>query len=197
MRIKLPLYCLNFCLLFSLGLTSTQALSDEPFIGEVRWFAGNFAPRGWTECNGQLLQISQNTALFSLLGTTYGGDGRSTFGVPDLQGRAMVHEGIGPGLSNRRLGQKSGAETETLTVSQMPSHGHTLRADASRGDSVLPNDRILANTGRTRLYNPIADVSMKPESIANAGGSAPHNNMQPFVTLRCIIATQGLYPSRS
>lgn len=197
MRIKLQVYCLNLCLLFSLGLVSSTSYADEPFIGEVRWFAGNFAPRGWANCDGQLLAISQNTALFSLLGTTYGGDGRTTFGLPDLRGRAMVHEGRGPGLSDRRLGQRSGSETEVLTASQIPSHNHQLKANSSRGDSVLPNDRVLANTGRTRLYSAPGSDSMGVTSIASSGQGDAHENMQPFITLRCIIAIQGLYPSRS
>ncbi len=177
--------------------TSAVYAGDQPFIGEVQWFAGNFAPRGWVFCDGQLLQISQNVALFSLLGTTYGGDGRITFGLPDMRGRGMLHEGTGPGLSPHSLGQKAGNETETLYVTQQPSHGHILRADSSGGDSVLPNDRVISKVGRLRVFANSPDSDMGVSSIASTGGSQSHNNMQPCTTLNCIIALQGVFPSRN
>ena len=177
--------------------TSAVYAGDQPFIGEVQWFAGNFAPRGWAFCDGQLLQISQNVALFSLLGTTYGGDGRITFGLPDMRGRGMLHEGTGPGLSPHSLGQKAGNETETLNVTQQPTHGHTLRADSSGGDSVLPNDRVISKVGRLRVFADTPDSDMGVSSIASTGGSQSHNNMQPYTTLSCIIALQGVFPSRN
>ena len=196
MRNKIYLLCLHVCMLFSLG-ASTAVVYAEPFLGEVRWFAGNFAPRGWAFCDGQLLSISQNTALFSILGTTYGGDGRTTFGLPDVRGRVIIHQGTGPGLTNRRLGQKAGAESETLNNTQLPSHAHTLRADSSGGDSVLPNNRVVSKIGRLRTFADVPDSDMGATSIAGAGGSQSHNNMQPYTSLNCIIALQGVFPSRN
>jgi microcystin-dependent protein len=197
MRKNIYLLCLQACFLFSLSASTTVTYADEPFIGEMRWFAGNFAPQGWAFCSGQLLQISQNVALFSLLGTTYGGDGRITFGLPDMRGRGMLHAGTGPGLSPHRTGQKAGNETETLKVTQQPSHSHTLRADSSGGDSVLPNDRVISKVGRLRVFANSPDSDMGVSSIASTGGSQSHNNMQPYATLSCIIALQGVFPTRN
>ena len=197
MRKKIKLLCLQACLLLSLNTITSTSYADEPFVGEVRWFAGNFAPRGWAYCDGQILPIPGNEALFSLLGTTYGGDGRTTFGLPDMRGRAMVHQGSGPGLANRPLGQKSGSEAVALNSTQLPSHNHTLRADNSGGDSVLPETRVVSKVGRLRVYGGAIDTNMGASSIAEAGGSDPHNNMQPYKTLNCIIALTGRYPSRS
>jgi len=196
MRNKIYLLCMHVCMLLSLGANST-AVHAEPFIGEVRWFAGNFAPRGWAFCDGQLLQISQNEALFSLLGTMYGGDGRTTFGLPDMRGRGMVHVGSGPGLTPRPQGQKAGNETETLGINQMPNHNHTLRAHRSSGDSVLPDDRVVSRVGRLRVFDNISDVDMGSTAITATGGGLSHNNMQPSITLSCIIALTGVYPSRN
>ncbi|RMG86773.1 MAG: phage tail protein [Chloroflexi bacterium] len=172
---------------------------SEPFIAEIRIFAGNFAPRGWAFCNGQLLPISQNTALFSLVGTTYGGDGRSTLALPDLQGRAPMHPGRGPGLTDRRLGQRSGSETISLTEAQMPNHTHNLRAYAGRGDTDNPTNAVLAESGDNVYKAPggATLVPMEDAALEPAGGSQPHNNMQPYLTLNFIIALVGLYPSRS
>lgn len=169
---------------------------SEPFVAEIRIFAGNFAPRGWAFCNGQLLPVSQNTALFSLVGTTYGGDGRSTFGLPNLQGRAPMHPGRGPGLTDRRLGERGGAETVTLTEAQIPQHNHPLA-----GVAEFANQRTIDNNYfavGSDMYTGASNLnSMAPQTVPNTGGSQPHNNMQPFLTLNYIIALVGLYPSRS
>ena len=178
--------------------TSTVNAGDSPYIGEVQWFAGNFAPRGWAFCDGQLLAIAQNSALFSILGTTYGGDGRTTFALPDVRGRVIIGEGKGPGLSNHPLGQKSGTENETLNTNQIPNHTHTLRASGGEATYAAPAGNVLASTGRTRLYDSgAANVDMDASAIAPAGGSLPHNNMQPYNTLSCIIALVGTFPSRN
>ena len=173
---------------------------SEPFIAEIRIFAGNFAPRGWAFCNGQLMPLAQNTALFSLVGTTYGGDGRSTFALPDLQGRAPLHPGQGPGLTNRRLGEKGGAATETRTQSQLPGHGHgDIRASSGGPQSSSPGGAVWAGDrrSRARLYSDgAADVTMAPEALQTAGGSQPHNNRQPVLGVHFIIALMGLFPSR-
>jgi microcystin-dependent protein len=197
MHKKLYFLCLHVCFLVTLGASTMVANADEPFIGEVRWFAGNFAPRGWALCDGQLLPITQNLALFSILGTTYGGDGVTFFALPDVRGRGMVHAGNGPGLTPRQNGQKGGTETETLSENQMQSHAHTLRGDSSGGDSVLPNDRVISKVGRLRIFASAPDVDMGVTSIAMEGGGQSHNNMQPNIALTCIIATRGLFPSRS
>lgn len=173
---------------------------SEPFIAEIRIFAGNFAPRSWAFCDGQLLPISQNTALFSLIGTTYGGDGRSTTALPNLKGRAPMHPGRGPGLTSRRLGQRGGVETVALSEAQMPNHTHTLRASDSRGRSGTPTNSALAEPRDGILYqnNTSANLgAMNDAALQNAGGSQTHNNMQPFIAMNFIIALQGLYPSRS
>jgi microcystin-dependent protein len=174
---------------------------SEPFIAEVRIWALNFAPRGWAFCNGQLLPIAQNTALFSLVGTIYGGDGRTSFGLPDLQGRAAMHPGRGPGLTDRRLGERGGAATATLTEAQMPSHTHKLQASTSDADSSSPAGNVPAKTAApVNLYrtNPggaaFQDTAMETKA---AGGGQPHNNMQPYLGLNFCIALVGLYPSRS
>lgn len=174
----------------------------EPFLGEIRIFAGNFAPEGWAFCNGQILSISQNSALYSIIGTTYGGDGRSTFALPNLQGRIPVNFGQGAGLSNRSLGLSYGSETVTLAANQMPSHGHSATIKgANAGTTNQPQDNLFGKVPRTNMYStPDAALSNMAEgsiSLQNAGGSLAHNNMQPYLTLNFIIATSGIYPIRS
>lgn len=172
---------------------------SEPFIAEIRIFAGNFAPRSWAFCNGQLLPISQNTALFSLIGTTYGGDGRTTTALPNLEGRAPMHPGRGPGLTSRRLGERSGVETVTLTEAQMPNHTHTLRATGFERASVpTPSaDTSFAISSGGNAYSAATpNAFMADQMLPNAGGSQAHNNMQPYLAINFIIALQGLYPSR-
>ena len=174
----------------------------DPFVAEIRIFPFNFAPKGWAFCNGQLLPISQNTALLSLLGTTYGGDGKSTFALPDLQGSAPMHPGQGQGLSLRDLGEMSGSETITLLNSEMPIHQHGVgRASTAAGDSVLPQACVWAQSGAGRgsaaLYiaGP-ATGKVNQFSLGPTGGDLPHNNMQPYLTLNFCIALQGVFPAR-
>ncbi|TDR22423.1 phage tail protein [Marinicella litoralis] len=170
---------------------------SEPFVGEIRMFAGNFAPRGWAFCDGQLLAVSQNDALFSLLGTVYGGDGRTTFGLPDMRGRIPNHAGTGPGLSQRRLGEKYGTETVTLTVNQLPSHQHDFQASTAPGSENNPNGQYLAASPNVRLLRPVPpNANLLNTSVNNTGGSQSHNNMMPYLCVNFIIALFGIYPSR-
>ncbi|PCK02251.1 MAG: phage tail protein [Alteromonadaceae bacterium] len=172
---------------------------SEPFIAEIRIFAGNFAPKGWAFCNGQLLPISQNTALFSLIGTTYGGDGRTTTALPNLEGRSTMHPGRGPGLTQRRLGQNLGEETATLSEAQIPNHNHTLSGTATLGDKTMPSSATtLSNAFGGRVYNttPQNLVPLAASALGSTGGDQTHPNMMPFITLNFIIALVGLYPSR-
>jgi microcystin-dependent protein len=171
----------------------------EQFLGEIRMFAGNFAPRGWALCDGSLLSIASNTALFSILGTTYGGDGRTTFGLPDLRGRLPMHPGNGPGLTPRALGEASGTESETLLITQMPAHHH-LVACSSTGDQSAPANMIPGAeiSGTAPVYSSApADGIMNPSMVGIAGGSQPHNNMPPYLCVNFIIALEGIYPSRN
>ena len=169
---------------------------SEPFTAEIRIFAGNFAPRGWAFCNGQLLPIAQNTALFSLIGTTYGGDGRTTTALPNLEGRAPMHPGRGPGLTARRLGQRGGVETVTLTEAQMPQHTHTVAGVAELANQRVVDNNFLA-VGNDMYTSPANLGTMATQCLPNAGGSLAHNNIQPFLVMNFIIALVGLYPSRS
>lgn len=170
---------------------------SEPFIGEIRMFAGNFAPRGWAFCDGQSLSIAQYSALFSLLGTIYGGDGRTDFRLPDLRGRAPIHQGQGPGLTNRLIGSRGGTETVTLTTAQIPAHTHELQASASRATSKDPTGKMPASTRKASYNLGIGDLSESAMETDNTGGNQPHNNMQPFLPVQYIIALIGIYPSRS
>jgi microcystin-dependent protein len=171
----------------------------DPFVAEIRIFPFNFAPKGWAWCDGQLLPLSQNTALFSLLGTTYGGNGKSNFALPDLQGRAPMHPGQGPGLSLHDLGETGGSETVTLLESEIPSHSHTLRGNNTIGDSPVPAGNTLARfSGNVYQQNVSSNlVAMAPEALAPAGGDQPHNNMQPYLTFYFCIALQGVFPPRT
>ena len=175
---------------------------SNPFVAEIRIFTGNFAPTGWAQCNGQLLPISQNTALFSLLGTTYGGDGKSTFALPNLQGSAPMQAGQGPGLSLRDLGEVGGEQTVTLLQTEMPAHSHGAQG-SSGSNQVLPTNNAWASgqkLGGANLYapsNPATNVQMSPFATSIAGGNQPHNNMPPFLGLTFIIALQGVFPARS
>lgn len=172
--------------------------ASEPFLAEIKMFGGNFAPRGYAYCDGQLVAISQNSALFSLLGTTYGGDGRTTFGLPDLRGRIAVHPGNGPGLTSRRLGEKWGSERQTLTVAQLPAHSHRLRAYSQTGDTTTPADNtVLARDGRDRVYSTAApDVTMAV-GTADTGTGQSFEISQPSLGIHHIIALQGTFPSRN
>ena len=157
-----------------------------------------YVPVGWAECNGQLLQISQYQSLFAIIGTTYGGDGETTFALPDLRGRVPMHVGNGPGLSSRPLGQKSGEETNTLAVAQMPSHNHTINAVIEDGNQSVPTNNLLAGTKLLdQEYSDAsaANTTMNSSMVNNEGGNQPVNNMQPYLVLRYIIALQGLFPS--
>ncbi|THU40786.1 phage tail protein [Niastella caeni] len=177
----------------------------EPFLGEIKMWGGNFAPVGFAFCNGQLMSIAQNTALFSLLGTTYGGDGRTTFALPNLQGRLPMHWGNGPGLSPKDLGQAAGEETVNLLITQIPAHNHLMNAGTGtqpgtgantpannyNGVYIDPNSGSAVDT-----YSTVKDAVMNPASIAPTGGSQPHDNMPPYLCVSFIIATQGIFPSR-
>lgn len=172
----------------------------DPFVAEIRIFPFNFAPRGWAWCDGQLMPLSQNTALFSLLGTTYGGDGRSNFALPDLQGRAPMQPGQGPGLSLHDLGESGGSETVTLLESEIPAHSHSMNGQGSNANLNDPSGAVLARAfGGGNLYKQSAGANLTPlsdQSIAPAGGDQPHNNMQPYLGMNYIIALEGIYPSR-
>ena len=167
----------------------------DPFVAEIRIFPFNFAPKGWAWCDGQLMPLSQNTALFSLLGTTYGGNGKSNFALPDLQGRAPMHPGQGPGLSLHDLGETGGSETVTLLESEIPAHSHGLRASLDDDDSTLPAAQAPGQL--SVIYAPAgALVPMAPEALPPAGGDQPHNNLQPYLTFYFNIALQGVFPPR-
>jgi microcystin-dependent protein len=170
---------------------------SAPFVAEIRIFACNFAPTGWAQCNGQLLPISQNTALFSLLGTFYGGDGKSTFALPNLQGSCAIAQGQGPGLSDRFLGESSGSEFITLITSEMPLHNHFVQASNQVGTDRTPQGEVLARSKGMNLYKASGTVvQMAFQATTPAGGSLPHNNMQPYLTLLFCIAMQGVFPPR-
>lgn len=172
---------------------------SEPFVGEIRMFAGNFAPRNWAFCDGQLLAVSQNDALFSLLGTIYGGDGRTTFGLPELRGRLPIHAGTGPGLSPRNLGSKSGSETVTPTVNQIPSHTHTMSASTDPASETQPAGNVTGSDLTVDGYfeNPPGAVPLGAQAITSVGGSQSHTNLMPFLCINFIIALFGVYPSRT
>ncbi|HEX6095156.1 MAG TPA: phage tail protein [Thermoanaerobaculia bacterium] len=170
----------------------------DPFVAEIRIFPFNFAPKGWAWCDGQLLPLSQNTALFSLLGTTYGGNGKSNFALPDLQGRAPMHPGQGPGLSLHDLGETGGSETVSLLESEIPAHSHGWRASQADGISQSPQNELLATGINISQYAaPGALTMLSPNALAPAGGDQPHNNMQPYLTFYFCIALQGVFPPRS
>jgi|ERR1041385_1890910 microcystin-dependent protein len=172
---------------------------SDPFIGEIRMFGGNFAPAGWMFCSGQLIPISENDAMFNLIGTTYGGDGQATFALPDLQGRVPVHQGSG-----FIIGQNGGSENVTLSTQQIPQHNHTALTTATAGTTNVPNNTaIFADTGTTgaiTTYLPFANASQQPllpSVLTNTGGSQPHDNMQPFLVVNFIISMFGIFPSQN
>lgn len=172
----------------------------DPFVAEIRIFPFNFAPTGWAFCNGQILPISQNTALFSLLGTTYGGNGQSTFALPNMQGNAPMHPGQGPGLSLHDLGETGGSDTVTLLVSEMPAHSHAQMGNTTTATKSLPTGNSFARGSSITPYLAPAGapvVTMAFQAVTPAGGSLPHNNMQPYLTLNFNIALQGVFPPRS
>jgi microcystin-dependent protein len=174
---------------------------SNPFVAEIRIFPFNFAPSGWAFCNGQILPLSQNTALFSLLGTTYGGDGKSNFALPNMQGNAPMHPGQGPGLSLHDLGETGGSDTVTLLESEIPSHNHSLMTFAGQATAQTPGPNVSVARARgitafsTKTTSSI--VPMSPNAVAPAGGDQPHNNLMPYLTLNFCIALQGVYPPRT
>ena len=194
-------------LMIAITCVTTGLLAQEAFVGEIRIFPLNFVPGGWMACNGQLLPISQNTALFSILGTTYGGDGRTTFALPNLQGKVALNPGQGPGLSDRDLGEQGGNPTVTLLSSEIPAHTHPLfftdaqaTTNAPAADVMPAFNASLNFPGITKPVNTYAApgslFSLAPQTMGLAGGNMPHNNMQPFLVLNYFIAVQGIYPMR-
>ena len=177
----------------------------EPFIGQIMMFGGNFAIRGWALCNGQLLSIAQNTALFSILGTTYGGNGQTTFALPNLQGRAPIHWGQGPGLSPYSLGQQGGTESVTLNSTQMPAHNHLLLTNSGNGNSSVAENNFIANpvlSGATptavNAFRTTQDGTlMNPQSLSVAGGNQPFPILSPYLAVTFLIALEGIFPSRN
>ena len=191
---------LIFAAIFGISMTTNQAKAQaEPFLGQIAFVAFNFAPQGWAECNGQTMSISQNTALFALIGTTYGGNGTSTFNLPDMRGRVLVHNGQGNGLSPYQMGQMGGQESVTLTSAQMPAHSHSVSAVLADGNQSTPNGNLPANTKSLdkEYSSSTADTSMKAGMIGNAGGNEAHENRPPYLAMKCIIALQGIFPPRN
>jgi len=172
---------------------------SSPFVAEIRILPYNFPPTGWATCDGQLMPISQNTALFSLLGTFYGGDGKSTFALPDLQDSVAMQQGQGPGLSERFLGESSGVPFVSLLTSEMPLHSHTLNDSTKPATEASPGGQYVAKGAGVGIYDTNAQptTNLDPQALAIAGGSLPHNNMQPFLTVQYCIALQGVFPARS
>ena len=171
----------------------------DPFVAEIRIFPFNFAPKGWAFCDGQILPLSQNTALFSLLGTTYGGDGKSNFALPDMQGNAPMHPGQGPGLSLHDLGETGGSETVTLLESEIPAHSHSWMASTQVAEDRTPEGEVFAKASGGSLYtlNTSGLAQMAVQAVSPIGGDQPHNNMQPYLTLNFCIALQGVFPPRT
>jgi microcystin-dependent protein len=174
---------------------------SSPFLAEIRIFAGNFAPRGWATCDGQIMSIAQNTALFSLLGTTYGGNGQTTYGLPNFQGSAPMQQGQGPGLTDRSLGELGGSPNVTLIQTEMPAHTHQFLAGAAAGrgggTNVPTGNDLASGTSPDTIYGPSgANLQMSPQMLLPTGGSQPHNNMSPYLVLTFIIATAGIFPAR-
>lgn len=195
------------CLVLSLFLGTNDLQAQEPYLGQIKMFAGDFPPRGWAFCDGQLLSVNQNDALFSLIGTIYGGDGRTTFALPDLRGRVPIAAGSGPGLSPRPIGQRSGQENVALTANQIPSHNHVITTTPQIAVSTIPGTEIDANgnviANRTSAFNPsatpgdnLAGVNFEV-NVANSGGNQSHANIQPSLGIHYIIALVGIYPSRN
>ena len=171
----------------------------DPFVAEIRIFPFNFAPKGWAFCDGQILPISQNTALFSLLGTVYGGDGKSTFALPDIQGQAVMHPGQGQGLSLRDQGEVGGTETVTLLQSEMPAHNHAMQGatqDPALAKAVNPDASWALSQGGG-IYQTSSNTQLAPAAVGTSGGGGPHNNLQPYLTLNFNIALQGIFPPRN
>lgn len=169
----------------------------QPYVGELRIFAGNFAPAGWMFCEGQLLPISENETLFQLIGTTYGGDGQSTFGLPDLRGRLPIHQGTGGG-STYTLAQTGGAEEVTLSINQLPSHSHPMLGASGNGTQANPKNNVLASSTLVKLYSgEAADTALSATAITSIGGSLPHTNLQPYLCLNYIISLFGIFPSQN
>ena len=169
---------------------------SSPYVGEIRMVGFNFAPVGWAFCNGAIMPISENDTLFNLIGTTYGGDGQTTFALPDLQGRVPIHAGQGPGLSNQILGQKSGTESVTLTTNQIPNHNHPAQARSDSGNQGTPNNGVWANSGQSAYGTGAGSLPMKSTLLATSGGNQPHENMMPFLTINFIISLYGIYPTQ-
>jgi microcystin-dependent protein len=169
---------------------------SQPYIGQIKIFAGNFAPQGWVFCDGRLLSISENDALFALIGTTYGGDGQTTFGVPDLRGRIPLNQGTGPGLSTYVIGQMMGSETVTLLPTQLPSHTHVASANGAVATSP-PNGATWANNSQLAYGSSASLQSMNPSSLMVSGGSQPHNNIMPYLTINFILSLFGIFPPQS
>jgi microcystin-dependent protein len=169
---------------------------SQPYIGEIRMFGGSFAPAGWAFCNGQLMPISENDALFTLIGTTYGGDGQETFGIPDLQGRIPLHMGQGPGISqNYQIGEKAGTESVTLTTQQLPSHNHGWLASNDPSNSLLPASNVVSTPlNITPYFSGAAGTALNAQSLVPQGGSQPHENMMPFLCISYIISLFGIFP---
>ncbi len=170
---------------------------SEPFIGEITMFAGNFAPRGWALCDGQLLAVSQNDALFSLFSTIYGGDGRTTFGLPDLRGRIPIHAGQGPGLSSRSIGQRGGAEAVTLNSNQLPSHSHALSGSTDAASATSPSGKVLGAMSSNTYASNAPSAAMSASAIGSTGGGQNHYNLQPTLCVNFIVALIGVYPPRN
>ncbi len=172
---------------------------SSPYVGEIRMFGGSFAPQGWAFCNGALMQISENDVLFNLIGTTYGGDGQQTFALPDLQGRVPIHFGSGPGLSTHTLGEQGGAESVTLTTQQIPAHSHPIVADDNNASTTAtdPTNHLYGNTTPNQIYSNKIGALQPMLTMTNAGGSQPHSNQQPFLTVTFIISLYGIFPSQT
>ena len=170
----------------------------QPYVGEMRMFAGNFAPAGWMFCAGQLLPISENETLFNLIGTTYGGDGQTTFALPNIQGRTMIHQGQGTGLTSRNMGETGGAETVTLTTSQIPSHNHQIAAHTGAERSASPVNSIpgIAPATAPVYTSSASNASLGAGALGASGGSQPHNNLQPYLAVKCCISLFGIFPSQ-